>query len=159
MSENQRKNIFEFMFNRALSTLYRWRWRKFQGKGLMKYFPILVTSVCSMWPSGNDTAWRAEDPEFESRRTCFLFSSFFLFLFECKVLMSQMSHESTSQWVRSEKIKVSVETIILSITFTDFVYYLHCCLHKAYFWHEISPGCLLAVPRPCRIAEAKNKPA
>ena len=34
--------------------------------------------------------------------------------------MSQwvMSHESMSQWVRSEKIKVSVETIKLSITFT-----------------------------------------
>ena len=29
-----------------------------------------------------------------------------------------MSHESMSQWVRSEKIKVSVETIKLSITFT-----------------------------------------
>ena len=59
----------------------------------MKYFPTLVTSVCSMWPSGNDTARRAEGPEFESGRTCFslLFSSFFLFLFECKVLMSQMS--------------------------------------------------------------------
>ena len=44
-----------------------------------------------------------------------------------------------SQWVRSKKIKVSVETIKLSITFTYFVYNLHCCLHKAYFWHEISP--------------------
>ena len=84
---------------------------------------------------------------------------------ECKVLMSQMSqwfmsHESMSQWVRSEKITVSVETIKLSITFTYFVYFLHCCLHKAYFWPEISTyGCLLAVPGPCRIAEAKNKPA
>ena len=28
------------------------------------------------------------------------------------------SHESMSQWVRSERIKVSVETIKLSITFT-----------------------------------------
>ena len=44
---------------------------------------------------------------------------------ECKVLMGQ--------WVRSEKIKVSVETLKLSITFTYFVYFLHCCLHKAYF--------------------------
>ena len=59
---------------------------------------------------------------------------------ECKVLMSQMSHESwvMSQWVRSEKITVSVETIKLSITFTYFVYFLHCCLHKADFWQEIS---------------------
>ena len=56
-----------------------------------------------MWPSGNDTAWRAEDPEFESRRTCFLFSSFFLFLFECKVLMSQMSHES---WVNESMSQI-----------------------------------------------------
>ena len=42
---------------------------------------------------------------------------------ECKVLMSQMSqwvmsHESMSQWVRSEKITVSAETIKLSVTFT-----------------------------------------
>ena len=45
--------------------------------------------------------------------------------------MSQwvMSHESMSQWVRSEKIKDSVETIKLSITFTYYVYLLHYCLH------------------------------
>ena len=72
--------------------------------------------------------------------------------------MSQWVNESMSQWVRSEKIKVSVETIKLSITFTYFVYYLHCCLHKAYS-DNLALGCLLAVPRPCRIAEAKNKPA
>ena len=69
---------------------------------------------------------------------------------ECKVLMS---HESMSQWVRSEKIKVSVETIKLSITFTYFVYFLHCCLHKAYSDMKSRPivGCLLAVPRPERL--------
>ena len=60
-----------------------------------------------------------------------------------------MSHESwvMSQWVRSEKIKVSVETIKLSITFTSFVYLLHCCLHiKGLFltWN-LNLGCLLAV--------------
>ena len=45
-------------------------------------------SVFHVAYSGNDTASRAEDPEFESGRTCFSlpFSSF-----ECKVLMSQMS--------------------------------------------------------------------
>ena len=69
---------------------------------------------------------------------------------ESNELMShESSHESMSQWVRSKKNKSSVETIKLSITFTYFVYFLHCCLHKAYF--DLDLGCLLAVPRPCRI--------
>ena len=56
---------------------------------------------------------------------------------ECKVLMSQMSHESMTQWVRSEKIKVSVETIKLSITFAQGLFLT---------WN-LDLGCLLAVPR------------
>ena len=35
-----------------------------------------------------------------------------------------MSHESMSQWVRSEKIKVSVETIKLSITLIYLIFLL-----------------------------------
>ena len=57
----------------------------------------------------------------------------------CNESNESMSHESMSQWVRSEKVKVSVETIKLSITFTYLVYYLHCCLHNFYLWREISP--------------------
>ena len=90
-----------------------------------------------------------------------------------------------SQWVRSEKIKVSVETIKLSITFTYFVYFLHCCLHnslpfpsggalrddtkngcegdylhKAYFWREISTWAFCEqFPGPAAQQKAKNKPA
>ena len=30
-------------------------------------------------------------------------------------------------------------TFLLNGSRPNFVYYLHCCLHKAYFWHEISP--------------------
>ena len=60
---------------------------------------------------------------------------------------TDVSVSQMSQWVRSEKIKVSVETIKLSITFTWFVYLLHCCLHMQglFLTWNLNLGCLLAV--------------
>ena len=60
------KNIFEFVFKSAPSTLYRGRWQKFLGT-------FDTFTVCSTWHSGNDTARRVEGAEFDYGQNLFLF--------------------------------------------------------------------------------------
>ena len=60
-----------------------------------------------------------------------------------------MSHESMSQWVRSEKIKVSVyrNNKIKHYFYLVFVHLLHCCLHMqgVFLTWNLNLGCLLAI--------------
>ena len=50
-----------------------------------------------------------------------------------------ISHESMSQWVRSENITFLVETIKSSITFIMLsTWFIAACTWKVHFWHEIS---------------------
>ena len=92
----------------------------------------------------------------------FLFSSFFLFLFECKVLMSQMSHES---WVNESMSQIWKNKSFGRNNKIKHYFYWFCLLPSLlpaqglFLTWNLALGCLLAVPRPCRIAEAKNKPA
>ena len=75
------KNIFEFMFNTARSTLYRQRWRKLQGKGFNNIFSTALL-VCSTWPSGNESRPGAPKvPSSKSPRTTFSLR-FFAFFFQ-----------------------------------------------------------------------------
>ena len=74
--------------------------------------------------------------------------------------MSQWVNESMRQWVRSEKTKGFGRNNKIKHYF-----YLFCLLPSLlpaqglFLTWNLALGCLLAVPRPCRIAEAKNKPA
>ena len=78
------KNIFEFMFNMARSTLYRQHWWKLQGKGFNNIFSTSPL-VCSTWPRGNESRPGAPKvPSLNPPTKTFslrFFAFFFLFLF------------------------------------------------------------------------------
>ena len=68
------RNTFAFMFNRPRSTYTGRAGGSARGKGFNDTF-FTRSSVCSMWPDGNDMCRRIDDPEF----ACFLFFLSFSF--------------------------------------------------------------------------------
>ena len=68
------KNTFAFMFNRPRSTYTGRAGGSARGKGFNNTF-FTRSSVCSMWPDGNDMGRRIDGPEF----ACFLFFLSFSF--------------------------------------------------------------------------------
>ena len=73
-SGHSSKNTFAFMFNRPRSTYTGRAGGSARGKGFNNTF-FTRSSVCSMWPDGNDMGRRIDGPEF----ACFLFFLSFSF--------------------------------------------------------------------------------